>query len=394
MANTMNDTARNAPQAMSPSEAPMHWFSTDAFLTTLAQVHFPGRQFRAGTYASHGRHFRLLAVEGRDVIAEWPFLDFVTPLEREAGTVDGFVNHVPHVALETVEIADKPSLAPGTEPAPFILWDRFADWAAFERHFVARRSSLLRDSKAKRRRLEKDLGPLRFSWEDPRPEVFSACVAWKSAQYVRTGLLDVLEPTANVALFRALHAKGALAVSSLSAGSTLLAVHFGALSARGVYSWIAAYDPSFGRHSPGRLLLEDMLRESQARGHMEWDFGIGDMDYKWHYSTHSRIVGPLGRPPFMRAMGKLASTGLKRALCNSPALLDRARRFRRRIQTRLSPFLVLAERFRGKHDRFSGPLRFARKALSHGERAPLPPDPPPKALRDERDARQKGAGCA
>ncbi len=335
MANLINDTARSAPRARTPGGQPVHWFSTDAFLTTLAQVYFPGRPFRANTYASHGKQFRLVAVEGRPAISEWPFLDFVAPLEREAGVVDGFVNHLPHVVLETVEIADKPSLPPGTEPAPFILWNRFADWAAFEQHFVARRSSLLRDSRAKRRRLEKDLGPLSFSWEDPRPEVFRTCVAWKSAQYVRTGLVDVLNPATNVQLFRALHARGALVVSSLSAGNTLLAVHFGALSARGIYSWIAAYEPSFGRYSPGRLLLEDMLRESQAQGHMEWDFGIGDMDYKWHYSTDTRIVGPLGPPPLVRVAGKLASTILKRALCRSPALLYRARQLRRRIQNGL-----------------------------------------------------------
>ena len=101
------------------------------------------------------------------------------------------------------------------------------------------------------------MGPVEFRWEDPRPEVFDRCIAWKSAQYDRTGVVDHFRRPQNVELFRALHAKGALVISSLSAGATLLAVHFGAQHENGIYSWIAAYDPDRARYSPGRLLLED-----------------------------------------------------------------------------------------------------------------------------------------
>jgi hypothetical protein len=322
----------------------MHWFSSDAFLSAVAAVYFPGSAFRPAVYESCGHRFRVLAVEGRPPVVDWPFLDFLVPLSEARGPVEGTARYVPRAALGTIELGGLPSLPAGTEPAPFIRWDRFSGWKAFETHFAARRSSLVRDSRSKRRGLEKTLGPLRFCWEEPRPEVFDACIAWKSAQYVRTGFPDVFWPRRNVDLFRALHARGALVISSLSAGDRLLSVHFGALDAspgtpaplaegERMYSWIAAYDPEVGRFSPGRLLLEDMLQESQQRGHSEWDFGLGGMEYKWIYATHTRVVGAVGRQPLAAALGKLASSGVKRALGKSPELLRRARRLRQFLQT-------------------------------------------------------------
>jgi len=310
----------------------MHWYATDGYLTTLADVHFPGRPFRIGLFAAGGRTFRLLAVEGRPPIVEWDFLDFCHPVSDEPDPSARPIAFVPRAALSAAEIGGTPEIAPGSEPAPFIRWERFPDWKAFEAHYASRRSSLLRDARQKRRNLEKDLGPVQFVWDDHRPEVFERCVAWKSAQYDRTGVVDLFRKPESARFFQALHARGLLVVSSMSAGDVLLSVHFGGLADGRMYSWIASYDPQYARYSAGRLLLEDMLRESQAHGHEEWDFGIGDMDYKWHYATHNRVIGPVGRLPLARVVGNAAREGMKRALGRYPALFDGARRLRKRIQ--------------------------------------------------------------
>jgi hypothetical protein len=310
----------------------MHWFSSDAFLGGLAAVYFPGRPTRIAIHRAGGRSFRLLSTDRKQPVLEWPFLDFLVPLEGTPAVTGTEVRFAPRTAVDTVEISGKPEIAPGTDCAPFISWPRFADWAAFEKHFASRRSSLPRDSRQKRRNLEKDLGPVVFRWEDPRPEVYERCVAWKSAQYDRTGVVDLFRDPRNVEFFRTLHAAGSVVVSSLTAGDTLLAVHLGALSDDGVYSWIAAYDPERGRYSPGRLLLEDMLRESQARAHREWDFGIGDMEYKWHYATHNRVIGPAGAVPVRTALANAARVGVKRALTRYPRLLDQMRRVLKRVK--------------------------------------------------------------
>lgn len=315
----------------------MNFFSSDVFLSALAEVYFPGRPHHIGLYACAGRVLRLLRVAGRPPLTSWPFLDALEPLDNESGDLAGRVRFAPQVVLATHEITRVPdgdASAPGFFPAPFIEWNRFADWGAFERHFAARRASLVRDSRAKHRHLAQELGPVCFVYHDPRPEVFARCLAWKSAQYARQGLIDLFAVRANARLFQVLAERGVLVVSSLAAGETLLAVHFGARQGTRFYSWIAAYDPAHARHSPGRLLLEALLRECQGRGQSEFDFGPGGMEYKWHYATHQRVIGPLGRPPLALRLRRTAREKTRRLLAHSPRLLAGARRLALRLRQR------------------------------------------------------------
>lgn len=68
----------------------------------------------------------------------------------------------------------------------------------------------------------------------------------------------------------------------------------------GRYSyWITAYNNELGRYSPGRLLLESLLRASVADGDHEFDLLIGSERYKWVYATDARLVGPLGPQPVL-----------------------------------------------------------------------------------------------
>ena len=308
----------------------MHWFSTDAFLGTFAEVHFPGESCRVGDYRVAGRTYRLLTPGGRAPVTSGAFFDFLAPVEGAGPAAE--LRGLPHAVLDTFPLGEeRPSLPPGTEPAPFIRWERFPDWPAFEAHFARRRSSLPRDSRQKRRNIEKDIGPLRFAWDDGRGEVFEQCYAWKSAQYDRTGVVDHFASEPNRELFRRLHARGHLVVSTLSGGDRLLAVHFGGLAAERVYSWVAAYDPERGRYSAGRLLLEDMLRESHSRGHREWDFGIGDSEYKWYYASDLRVIGAVGAPSLGTTLATAAKTRLKPLLQRHAAAFEAARRVRKRL---------------------------------------------------------------
>jgi hypothetical protein len=308
----------------------VHWFSTDAFLATFSEVYFPGEPFRIADYRVAGRTYRLLAPGGRPPVTSWTFFDFLVPVEG-SGPAEG-LRGLPHAALGTIPLGEeRPAMPPDHEPAPFIRWERFPDWPAFEAHFVRRRSSLPRDSRQKRRNIEKDIGPFRFAWEDGRSEVFDQCFAWKSAQYDRTGVADHFAVERNREIFRRLHAKGHLVVSTLSGGDQLLAVHFGALADGCLYSWIAAYDPARGRYSPGRLLLEDMLRESFSRGHREWDFGIGESEYKWFYASDCRVIGAVGTPSLAAMLGSAVRARFKPLLARHPAAFETARRARKRL---------------------------------------------------------------
>lgn len=315
----------------------MNFFSSDAFLTSLAEVYAPGRRFRIGLYRTKGQVFRLVSLTRRGPITRWDFLDSLEPLARNPDGVVRPLRYVPLAVIHTAEVVEPPEPvdeSAGVLPAPYIDWSRFSDWDAFQRHYLKRRRSLARDSCQKRRHLERDLGPLTYVAHDTRPEVFDQCIAWKSAQYVRTGVQDMFRRPQSARLFRTLEAKRALLISSFSAGSHLLAVHFGGISERRFYSWIASYDPDHGHYSPGRLLLEELLRDSQARGDREFDFGIGDSCYKWHYATHSRTIGPLGTPPATKALARRARASVKRVLRHWPGLLARVQRARLRMRER------------------------------------------------------------
>ena len=69
--------------------------------------------------------------------------------------------------------------------------------------------------------------------------------------------------------------RGLLAVFTLSAGQTLLSIHIEAVEDNRLYWWVPAYDPELAQYSPGRLLLENLLADSFARGHAEFDFLVG-----------------------------------------------------------------------------------------------------------------------
>jgi hypothetical protein len=315
----------------------MNFFSSDEYLGALAETWYPGRRAQPRLFAAGDRLFRLLAVEGRPVVTDgigagaYHFLDFFEPLGHapDQAAAVGVVRWLPRVALDAHPCSSAPGGAAPTpsdlSPAPYVDWSVFRDWTAFEEHYVGRRGSLARDSRRKRRNLEARFGPLRLTWDDRRPEVFETVLAWKSAQYRRSALRDGFAIHQNVTLFRELWRRGLLVVSSLAAGDRIVAAHFGARWRRRFFSWVPAYDREVLEQSPGRLLLEDLLRASHANGDEEFDFLVGDEPYKYHYATHQRMVGPVGTPPLPESVRKAARTAVKKALSLCPPLLQRAR---------------------------------------------------------------------
>jgi hypothetical protein len=314
----------------------MNFYSSDEYLDALAETWFPGRRHAIGLYGVGGRVFRLLSVEGHGtVVSDDPrpgarhYLDFFDPVEREPGGPCAKVRWLPHAALGAQRVEAVPPRGvpcpPGVTPAPYIDWSMFRDWEAFQAHFLSRRSSLARDSRRKQRHLERDLGPLRYVWDDRDPASFGTVLVWKSAQYVRSNVRDELSVPENRHMFLELWRRGLLLVSSLRAGGRLVAAHLGVVWDGRFFSWLPAYDRDLATYSPGRLLLEDLFAESLARGHRQFDFLIGCERYKYYYATHSREVGSIGVPPLPVSVRQGARALVKRALSVYPPLLERAR---------------------------------------------------------------------
>jgi len=301
----------------------MNMYSTDVFLRTLGEVYFAGGRYEPALFAVDGRIYRLLVVDGAP-ITHWPFVDFFEPVLAPAGPARA-LGYLPSVARETLSSEDWLARPPveGILPSPFVDWARFERWDDFVSGVSTRIGNLFPDSRRRRNKLAKALGDVEFRLDDRRPEALALGIKWKSAQYVASGYQDLFADARNRRLFTELHAREIVLVSSLSAGNNVVAVHLGATHEGRLYWWIPSYGPEFARFSPGRLMLESLLRASFERGDKEFDFLIGEEAYKWHYATHTRVIGSAGAPPRSLRLERELKRRARRALRGMPWLLKR-----------------------------------------------------------------------
>jgi CelD/BcsL family acetyltransferase involved in cellulose biosynthesis len=95
-------------------------------------------------------------------------------------------------------------------------------------------------------------------------------------------------------LTREAAAQGWLRFARLSWHGQAIAYHFG-LSYRGRFLWgIPSFDIRLSRHSPGEVLLRQVLLHAIAEGATQFDFGPGDEPYKHRFAnevTHLETWG-------------------------------------------------------------------------------------------------------
>lgn len=134
------------------------------------------------------------------------------------------------------------------------------------------------------RRLERRHGPLRFTMHDPDPAMLRRLIAWKSAQYERTGVPDVFARRWTVDLLERIHAARsphfAGVLSTLSVGGTTVAAHMGMRSASVLHWWFPAYDIAHAKLSPGAILLMETCRHAACAGIRTVELGAGAEPYK------------------------------------------------------------------------------------------------------------------
>lgn len=194
----------------------------------------------------------------------------------------------------------------------FQLTDRspILDLAEGYAGYLARRRELgfgeVAQTLRKARKLEREIGPLRFEPHTDDPQVFDAALRWKSDQYRRTGATDVFafEWTRQL-LQRILSHRGAHFAGQLSAlycGDELVAAHLGMRSRQVWHYWFPAYNPKFGRYSVGLILLLRMAEFCGEQKISQLDLGRGQSRYKLGLMTGFHEVGhgsadtrPLGR---------------------------------------------------------------------------------------------------
>ena len=179
------------------------------------------------------------------------------------------------------------------------------------------------------RRLERDFGPLRFEFETTDPAALRMLMAWKSAQYRRTGRTDrfarpwIRRFVSDLLELRSPHF--ALVLSVLYAGDQPVAANLDLRRDGVMAGWFTAYDPRFAKYSPGLLHRLHLIEAAAASGVRLIEMGRGTYEHKELFKTRDVMVGE-GRVMRLSAGAALYYTGraplrrLRQTVMDSPAL--------------------------------------------------------------------------
>lgn len=187
-------------------------------------------------------------------------------------------------------VVDQPELAAAHHrrvPAPTI--DLSAGFDAYVEAVAASSRRAISDTRRRRRRLEREWGPVAFTWHDPDPAALERTLAAKSAQFRATGTWDrfarrwIRELVTDLVTLCGPGLTGTLA--TLSAGSRTVASHVGLVGHGVLCWWFPVYDPELARSAPGRVLLLELAAAAAQRGLHTIDLGKGAHDYKLRFAT-------------------------------------------------------------------------------------------------------------
>ncbi|HXV24505.1 MAG TPA: GNAT family N-acetyltransferase [Alphaproteobacteria bacterium] len=171
----------------------------------------------------------------------------------------------------------------GLSPSRFdqgLAIDLSAGAEAYWQRLHAQRPGVIREIERRRRRIERELGPLAFRFRSEAPfSVLEKLIVLKREQYRRTGVADALRVAWKRDLLRRLaalqSADCAGVLSVLEAGGQLLAAHFGLRSGAVLHYWFPVYAPELAPFAPGRLLLAGMIDAAADEGIRRIERGTG-----------------------------------------------------------------------------------------------------------------------
>jgi CelD/BcsL family acetyltransferase involved in cellulose biosynthesis len=196
------------------------------------------------------------------------------------------------------------------------------------------------------RRIERELGPLRFVAESSDAKCFTTLLNWKSGQYRLSGKPDLFAPGwihEAVSRIFAMGAGDSLGVLSLLyAGDRLVAGHFGMRSHKVWHYWFPSYDPRAAKYSPGLILLLKMAKHAPTIGIELIDLGRGMSPYKERLmNSHTLLAGGSLELPSWRLLDMRIWRSLYSQLSNwapwPPAHIAKLRRRARIVRSQTGP---------------------------------------------------------
>jgi CelD/BcsL family acetyltransferase involved in cellulose biosynthesis len=156
------------------------------------------------------------------------------------------------------------------------------DWAGFVQQTTSK--SMISTTERKARALAREVGPLRLCTLSDDEAAWAVMRRWKSEQYIRTGLPDLMSQrwvSATLStIWRTRQPGFAGALTVLYAGDSIAAVHFGMRSSLTWHWWFPTYAPGLSKYSPGAILLLEMIKAAPGMGIRWIDLGKGAQTYK------------------------------------------------------------------------------------------------------------------
>jgi len=167
---------------------------------------------------------------------------------------------------------------------PSALMDLSGGFEAYAAERRASGSEQIKKCRSLMRRMEREIGPMRYVGHSTEVKLLNQVLAWKSGQYRKSGWRDLFALKWGRSLVQRIHASQsegcAGRLSLLFAGDRLVAGHIGMRSQTVWHYWFPAYEPRFAKYSPGLILLLKMAAEAPVLGLNTIDLGTGISLYK------------------------------------------------------------------------------------------------------------------
>ncbi len=178
-------------------------------------------------------------------------------------------------------------------PSPVI--DLSDGYAAYEERVLAGKTHFRKELARKTRKLDREVGQVKFVLDSPDLDDLRTLTGWKSGQYQRTGRADTFSEPWVVATVEGLLAcrqngfSGLL--SMLYAGDRPVAAILALENAGVIAGWFCSYDPELSRYSPGLIHLLAMVKDVAELGTSLIDLGKGEKHYKEALKSYDLTVG-------------------------------------------------------------------------------------------------------
>lgn len=167
------------------------------------------------------------------------------------------------------------------------------------------------------RRIEREMGPLRFVSHSDDKACFNQVIGWKSQQYLETGADDLFAMNWFRQIVLGVHGMQTAGfggrLSLLYAGDRLVAGHMGMQAGPVWHYWFPAYDPACAKYSPGLILLLKLAQHAAGQGVRTIDLGKGMNPYKVRLMNASveLVAGAVELPSLLRVR-RACDRGLRR----------------------------------------------------------------------------------